>query len=90
MAPIIVTPAELTAFAKTLREKLGRMSFKSKQLSTLASSAKATWRDDKYLRFHKSIESVTSDLDILIRQTNKYADYLDEKAKRARKYLENR
>jgi hypothetical protein len=90
MASIIVTPAELAVFAKSLRDKLGRMSFKSKQLATLANSARATWRDDKYHRFHKNIENITSELDLLIRQTTKYADYLDEKAKRARKYLENR
>lgn len=90
MPAIIVTPSELLRFAKTLRERTSRIRFQSRRLTDLVSAARFAWKDDKYLQFNKDLEEVASELSQLLRTADRYADYLDLKANRARKYLDRR
>jgi len=90
MPAVIVTPAELDRFAKTLREKVSDMRSKSKRFQDLVRSAKSVWKDDKYSRFQKDLADASRELEELHRLGERYATFLDEKAGRARKYLGRR
>jgi uncharacterized protein YukE len=90
MAAVIVTPAELSRFANTLREKVRDMRSKSRRLQDLVKSAKSVWKDEKYARFQKDLADAARELEDLHRLGDRYAEFLDEKASRALKYLGRR
>lgn len=90
MAAVIVTPAELDRFARTLREKVGNMRSKSRRMQDLVQAAKTVWKDEKYVRFQKDLAEAASELEKLHRLGDRYAEFLDEKSRRAKKFLDRR
>jgi len=90
MPSIIVTPAELTRFAANLRERVKNMRNKSERLKELVRAAKAVWKDEKYSRLQKDLNDTAQELEKLHQLGERYAAFLDEKARRANRYLGRR
>lgn len=90
MSLIIVNPSDLRRFASFLRERTASVRSKSKQLTLLLSTAKQTWKDDKYRKFHDDLSAISCELDKLSNLAESYTNYLDTKANKAQKYLDRR
>jgi hypothetical protein len=90
MPPVIVTPAELVAFARHLAQTAKNVSKRKNKAARLISESRAVWKDAKYDRFRKTFEQTSKDLDRFVRLAEDYAHSLERKAALGRKYLDNR
>lgn len=86
----IVTPSQLTAFSESLRESMRRLAREKRQLAESVAAAQAVWKDVKYDTFRSRLERCGEELERFRRTGDKYAEFLDEKARLASKYLHSR
>lgn len=86
----IVTPSELTQFARYLEKAADSIQRRKNKATRLIAESRSVWKDEKYARFSKVFDQTTMDLDRFVRLTKDYADFLERKAALAQKYLDNR
>ena len=86
----IVSPSELTSFAQHLRTSIGKVHHDGNRFKQVVRDANAVWKDEKYKAFHREMEECVEELNQCVKIGKKYADFLEEKALLARKYLDRR
>jgi hypothetical protein len=90
MSTAIITPKRVREFSGRLRESLKRIRAATKQFKSSAEIAGGVWADEKHFRFVTKVRDCTGNADRFCAVGAKYADYLDEKAARAQRYLDRR
>ncbi|MGE3276473.1 MAG: WXG100 family type VII secretion target [Vicinamibacterales bacterium] len=90
MPPAIVTPSELVAFARHLTKTAQSVARRKSKATRLVADSRSVWKDAKYDSFQKTFDQTTKELDRFVRLAEDYAQFLERKAGRARKYLHNR
>lgn len=90
MPKAIVSPRDLERFADTLDQIARTIMSKRKDKARLVAEAGHVWRDAKYERFRRVFDDTVAELDRFAARAHQYSDFLREKARKARKYLDNR
>lgn len=87
---VIVTPAQLTRFAEFLEESTKRLRGEGRKMRESVSAARVVWQDEKYDAFHRQLDNCVDELDKFSKTGQKYAEFLQEKALLANKFLHGR
>lgn len=86
----IVTPAALRTFAGELKQCAQTMRNAGSGMRDKARTAGAVWKDAKYQVFLKTLSECVEDLEKFNKSSALYAEFLEEKARLADRYLKGR
>ena len=86
----IVSPADLSRFAHDLKDSVSKMQHDGNRFKQVVRDASAVWKDDKYTAFRREMDECVEELNQCVKTGRKYADFLEEKASLARRYLDRR
>jgi uncharacterized protein YukE len=86
----IVSPAQLSGFAKDLQASIGKVHHDGNRFKQVVRDANVVWKDEKYKAFRREMEECVEELNQCVKIGNKYAEFLEEKALLARRYLDRR
>ncbi|MCX7365321.1 MAG: WXG100 family type VII secretion target [Alphaproteobacteria bacterium] len=87
MTQIIVNPKELRAFAHRLVEHAAHVYAVRAKFAAGLKELRATWRDERYRQFDNELTATMAELDRFVRQARRYADHLEDKARKGSLYL---
>jgi hypothetical protein len=90
MQDIIVNPSEQRRFATFLREKNKTMRGGITRMGEAVNDARHVWKDEKYNSFTKKLVESLDLLLLMLKTSEKYADFLEKKASLGEKYLRRR
>ena len=86
----IVTPSHLTRFAECLEDSAKHIRNEGRKMRESVTAAHSVWKDEKYDTFNRQLENCVEELEKFSKTGQKYADFLQEKAHLAQKFLNNR
>lgn len=87
---VIVTPSQLRTFSQSLHDSMQRLAGANRQMRDSAAAARAVWKDAKYDTFRANLDRCADEIEKFGRTGARYAEFLEEKARLASKYLHNR
>ena len=90
MPSAIVSPNELRGFARHLANSAESIARSKRKADRLVTDARTVWKDAKYDRFRKVFDHTIKDLDHFARLADDYSQFLEDKARLAQKFLDNR
>lgn len=88
MARAIVDPDQLRRFAGQLDQSSKRLREQKTNMKVEFARLHETWRDEKYARFDQLFTESMALLDRYVDQSDRYVDFLKQKAARAQRYLD--
>jgi uncharacterized protein YukE len=87
MAQVIVSPSQLRGFARDLAELTGDIKNRERQLDGALKDLGSTWRDEKYRKFSASYTTMSIQLQMFYRLSERYVTFLGSKAAAADRFL---
>lgn len=88
MPRAVVSPEEVRRFAALLEETTGKLRASTNTLNGSAQALNEVWRDEKYVRFHRELETAVAELQQFMREAEAYTVFLRTKAQKAQRYLD--
>lgn len=86
----IVSPTHLSRYAENLQESSKHLLTDGKKLRDAVAAARVVWKDEKYVAFHRQLGECVDNLEKFGKKGIKYAEFLQEKAMLANRYLQRR
>ena len=90
MPQLEFSPRNQRFFAKFLHEKNHTMRGSITRMSNAVRDARSVWRDEKYRAFSKKLEEAENLLTLMLKTSDKYAEFLEKKANLGERYLNHR
>lgn len=87
MAQIIASPKDMEAFAASLLELARAIRQRQAQLDGEMDSLARTWSDTRYAELAGVVKQASADLTAFNLSAQRFADYLQRKAKAGERYL---
>jgi hypothetical protein len=88
MPSAIVDPREVRRFAALMLETVGHLRNSKSSVSRDFSDLQAVWKDKKYTQFERVFQDTMGRLELFLKSSEMYAQYLNKKAGLAERYLE--
>ena len=88
MPRAIVDPREVRNFAALLHETVGHLRNSKYSVSRDFNELHSVWKDSKYSQFEKVFLDTMRHLELFLKSSEMYAQYLNKKAGLAERYLE--
>ena len=88
MPRAIVDPREVRRFAAILLETVGHLRSTKSSVSQDFNALHGVWKDKKYSQFEKVFVDTMGHLELFLKSSEMYAQYLNKKAQLAERYLE--
>lgn len=88
MPRAIVDPREVRRFAALLHEIVGHLGNSKSSVSRDFIELHSVWKDAKYQQFEKVFLDTMRNLELFLKSSETYAQYLNKKAGLAERYLE--
>ena len=90
MSQIIASPQELVQFARYLRDLARTLKERKTSLNHEFAEVGEVWRDEKYQQFQRIFEETSREIDVFLKEAERYSEYLNRKAKPLQAYLDRR
>jgi hypothetical protein len=87
MPKVIVDPRELRTFAAVLSETISHLRGSKSQVTHSFSDLHGHWKDKKYSEFERVFADSMSRLEVFLRSSEVYVQYLKKKAEKAEIFL---
>lgn len=88
MPRAIVDPKELRRFSALLMETVGHLRNSKSVVTHDFNDLKAVWKDKKYGQFERVFADTMGRMEVFLRSTEMYAQYLSKKAGLAERYFD--
>ena len=90
MPRAVVDPEQVRRFAANLEQS--SQDIRSQKTAMIAAFARLheTWRDEKYSRFDQLFTESAQLIERYVQQSERYSQFLKQKAERAQRYLDQR
>ena len=87
MSPVILEPRDLRQFSAFLADLSVSLSHAESKCTAELQSLRSVWRDEKLSEFEQKYQRTADEVTRFCLVCEHYAAHLDEKAKRAERYL---
>lgn len=87
MSQIRVVPQQLQSFAEKLGAHATHVSTVRNRLTAGLKDLHGTWRDERYRQFNDELTGTMAELERFVRTARRYSEYLEDKARKAKKFL---
>jgi hypothetical protein len=88
MPRAIVDPREVRRFAALLLETAGHLQNSKSVVTGDFTELQAVWKDKKYAQFDRVFSETMGHLEVFLKNSERYAQYLNKKAGLAERYFD--
>lgn len=88
MPRAIIDPREVRRFAALLLETVGHLRNSKSAIEGDFSALQAVWKDKKYAQFERVFADTMGRLEVFLRSSEMYSQYLNKKAGLAERYFD--